>query len=134
MWPAMVIAKKLHEFGYGKDVSPLLERIEVIRKSATAGWGNRPTVQEHYETLAVNARQIGLFQPDKFTLIDDVITKGSTVFACAKHLHESFPEAKIQAFALIRTQGLVTNIGTLVEPATGTISYDKNYDSGNRDP
>lgn len=107
----------------------MVTRKSIIRKSATAGRGKRPTVTEHYDTLAVER---DLFPPNKITLIDDVITKGSTIFACAKHIHEHFPDAEIQAFAFIRTQGLIPEIDILVDPSTGRIAYNAIFDECDR--
>lgn len=131
LWPSLVIAQELHRFGYGSGIETLLNRTSIIRKSATAGRGNRPTVKEHYATLAVEVER-DLFKPTKITLIDDVITKGSTILACANHLQEQFPDAEIQAFAFIRTQGLIEDIALLVDPSTGIIPYNKLFDEGDR--
>jgi hypothetical protein len=54
-------------------------------------------------------------------LIDDVITKGSTLLGAATRLQMTFPRAAISAFALVRTLGFVEDIETIVEPAVGTI-------------
>lgn len=121
LWPSLVIAEIFMEGGYGGVILPCVSRITAVRKSSTAGRGNRPTVTEHYESLSVDS---SLFQPTSVTLVDDVLTKGSTVFACAMRLHEAFPEAEIRAFAMIRTQGLVPEITQIVDPSIGTITYD----------
>ena len=43
-------------------------------------------------------------------------------YACAQRLHEAFPNAEVQAFAVIRTQGLIPNAEAIVDPAVGTIT------------
>lgn len=131
LWPSLVIAEGLRGLGYGENVSCLVKRTSIIKKSATAGWGNRPSVKDHYETLEVERN---IFQPLKITLIDDVLTKGTTVFACARLLHEHFPKAEIRAFALFRTQGFKPDIETFIDPSVGTISYNDATDSGSRNP
>ena len=127
----MVIAQELRRLGYGETISPLIKRTSPVRKSATAGWGNRPSVTEHYQTLEVER---DIFQPQKITLIDDVLTKGSTVFACARLLHEHFPEAEIRAFAIFRTQGFIPDIEVFIDPSVGTISCTVGADSASRNP
>jgi hypothetical protein len=54
-------------------------------------------------------------------LIDDVITKGSTLLGAASRLQETFPQANVSAFALVRTLGFVDDVDRIVEPAVGTI-------------
>ena len=55
-------------------------------------------------------------------LVDDVITKGATLLAAASRLRETYPHARIVAFALVRTLGFVEDIERIVEPALGTIT------------
>jgi hypothetical protein len=85
---------------------------------------------QHYETIAVQAH---LIQPARLTLVDDVLTMGRTSYACMMRLQESFPNAEIRVFAVIRTQGFIPNVEVIVEPAIGTIT---GYPSGKtmRDP
>lgn len=131
LWPSLFIAEELRRLGYGETISALIKRTSPVRRSATAGWGNRPSVQEHYQTLEVER---DIFQPLKIALIDDVLTKGSTVFACALRLHKAFPDAEIRAFALFRTQGLKPEIQSFIDPSSGIISYNQLTDIIDRDP
>jgi adenine/guanine phosphoribosyltransferase-like PRPP-binding protein len=62
-----------------------------------------------------------LERPRKITLVDDVVTKGATLLAAASLLAQAFPEAEIQAFALIRTMGLVPEVERIVDPVVGRI-------------
>jgi len=55
-------------------------------------------------------------------LVDDVVTKGATLLGAASRLQETYPQAKVFAFALVRTLGFVDDIERIVEPAVGTIS------------
>ena len=55
-------------------------------------------------------------------LVDDVVTKGATFIAAATHLHETYPRAKVTAFALVRTLGFVDDIDQIVEPAIGSVT------------
>ena len=59
-------------------------------------------------------------------LVDDVVTKGATVFASASLLSESVRRLTLHAFALIRTQGLVDEIAEVIEPSIGNVEYRDN--------
>jgi hypothetical protein len=61
--------------------------------------------------------------PDGIVLVDDVITKGRTLLAAATRVHEAFPNARIRAFALLRTMGMVPEIGQLLDPCVGEIRW-----------
>jgi len=99
-----------------------LRRVRAVAKSATAAPGRRPTVLAHYESLSVVP---GANLPDdaRLLLIDDVVTKGRTLLAAAMRLHEAFPQARISAFALLRTLGFKDRLEGLLEPCVGRIGW-----------
>ena len=70
--------------------------------------------------------------PDRIALVDDVVTKGRTLLACAMRLREVYPQAELRAFALVRTMGLVPDIEQLIQPCDGQISWVG--DDAQRDP
>ena len=65
-----------------------------------------------------------LVDPRNITIIDDVVTKGATLLAAASLLANAFPDARVRAFALVRTMGLVPDIERIVEPVVGRIGLD----------
>lgn len=111
-----------------------LRRISPVRKSATSVPGARPTVADHYGSLAVcdaaaiecasglAARELRL-PPRQIVLVDDVVTKGRTLLAAAARMREAFPDAEIRAFALIRTMGLTPEVDHLLDPCVGEIRW-----------
>jgi phosphoribosylpyrophosphate synthetase len=129
IWPALNIAEALVRHGIGAAVLPCLKRVTAVPKSAFAAAGTRPKPMEHYESIEavkmVTDRQ-------SLCLVDDVITKGATLLAAASRLQETFPQATVTAFALVRTLGFVENIEHIVEPAVGTITL--RGDEAFRDP
>lgn len=131
LWPSEVIANMLKGAGLAGEVLPCIERITAVRKSSSSPASERPLVGVHYESLSVDGQ---LLRPEKITLVDDVLTMGRTMFACALRLHESFPDAEIRAFAMIRTQGMIDDIEKIVDPDTGTITYYENSGKTWRDP
>lgn len=130
LWPSKVLADILSEHGYGGAVVPMIERVAAVRKSSSSPASERPLIDEHKASLRVTADMI---HPEQITLVDDVLTMGRTTFACASLLAETMPNTKIRIFAMMRTQGMVSNIETVLDPSIGTIT---GYASGKsyRDP
>jgi len=61
---------------------------------------------------------------DAALLVDDIVTKGSTLVGAASRLQEAFPGLGVRGFALVRTRGLIEEVEALVEPCVGTIRFD----------
>ncbi len=108
--------------GLARTVWRGLSRVSAVPKSASAAPGRRPTVLAHYDSLGVVP---GSDVPDdaRLLLIDDVVTKGRTLLAAAMRLHEAFPQARISAFALLRTLGFKDRLEGLLEPCVGRIGW-----------
>lgn len=121
LWPAELIAKALVGAKRGNAVIPYLRRKEAVPKSAFAAPGERPTVERHYETIAVDRE---LVAPRRLVIVDDVITRGRTLFACARSLQEAFPQAEVRCFAMVRTMGLQGDIERIVDPCKGRIYWN----------
>jgi len=130
LWPAELIASILARGGLGGAVLPCVRRVTAVRKSSTSPAKDRPSVAEHYESLAVDGQ---LARPRSITLVDDVLTQGRTVIACVLRLRDAYPGVEIRAFAMVRAQGLVEDVERIVDPSAGVIKY---YESGKtfRDP
>lgn len=97
VWPALSLCQALQRSGLGTSVRPLLRRVHAVPKSA--GSQSRPTLNEHYRSLAVQGT---LRRPGRLVLVDDVVTSGTTLMAGGRRLAEAFPEDTIVAFALAR--------------------------------
>ena len=124
VWAAERLAFALHGVGLGKSVCTALQRRFPVRKSATALNTDRPTVRQHYESFVVTPLPGGGRGPmDRLVLIDDVITRGRTLFAAALRLYEAFPHADIRAFALVRTLGFLPGVTQSLEPCQGVVRW-----------
>lgn len=121
LWPALKIAEALRSQGIGHAVQSSLTRTTALLKSAFQAPGERPPLQTHVESLSVEGTSM---LPVDITLVDDFITKGVTLCACALRLKQAFPNATIRSFAVVRTMGLVPDVRALVDPCIGTIFYD----------
>lgn len=117
---ALQLARALRVVGLAGRVWPGLERRCAVRRSATAPTGERPTVREHYESFSVARWPAPL---DRILLVDDVVTKGRTLFAAATRLRDEFPYSDVRAFALVRTLGYSLKLERLVEPCSGVIRW-----------
>ncbi|HUY84704.1 MAG TPA: hypothetical protein VMU86_09005 [Steroidobacteraceae bacterium] len=133
LWAAGEIAQGLVRAGLGAGARPLLLRRTAVRKSATAPLGARPTVAEHFASFAIadrdavayagEVRDMGSDCSGPFVLVDDVVTRGRTLFAAACALRTAYPQADIRAFALLRTMGFAAGVARLVEPCIGEIRW-----------
>lgn len=120
-WPAAHIAAALRELGLARTTWSALWRQFAVRKSSQAPAGMRPTVQEHYQSLSIGTGSRE--RPEKVILIDDVITKGRTLFAAAARLRVILPHAEIRGFALIRTMGHLQRLERLIAPCEGFVYW-----------
>ena len=121
IWPAELLAVALVNEGLGRVAWTGLHRVRTVRKSATAAPGSRPTVDLHYRSFSFERPEE---LPKSIVLIDDVITKGRTLFAAANRIHEALPCIQIRAFALLRTMGLVSGVQRLLDPCQGEIRWE----------
>jgi len=122
-WIAERLGCVLQGIGLGGSVWTGLRRVLPVRKSATALNADRPTVRQHYDSFAITTELPHPRLAERLVLVDDVITKGRTIFAAALRLHEAFPNADIRAFALVRTMGFVADITRTLDPCQGVISW-----------
>lgn len=94
----------------------LLVRRTAVEKSAYMARGQRPTLADHYRSMEIESR---VATADRITIVDDVVTKGTTLLAAATLLAERYPAAEIRGFALIRTKGWAFQ--KIVDPVHGMI-------------
>lgn len=125
LWVPLLVANEFRSAGLARDAVPALSRINPVPKSAFANPGERPDVQQHYSSLAVDHVTPA---PTNIVLLDDVVTQGCTLLAAASRVAEAYPHAHVRAFALVRTMSGIEvgdvpelRAGTLVCPCVGTI-------------
>lgn len=117
LWVPLLLAETMQRLGMAREVTALLGRIKAVPKSAAQKAENRPTVQDHYDTMQVDVLAP---PPTNIVLIDDVVTRGATLLAAASRIAEAYPRAKIRAFAPIRTLSRQEILAFEV-PCVGTI-------------
>lgn len=129
LWVPDRIVKALEKQGLGKRYACLKREIPVVR-SSTAANADRPKAQKHFETI--KCEKI-LPLPTKIVLIDDIVTRGSTLLGCASKIKEIFPESEIYAFAIIRTVSNANEFEKIEKPCAGVIDLRSN-DETHREP
>jgi hypothetical protein len=120
-WVARRLALAIRSKGLGAAVWCGLRRVANVERSSSAWLWQRPTVQQHFKSFAVIPPAT---TPTEIVLVDDVVTKGRTLVAAAIRLHLAYPEARLRAFALVRTMGLVLDVERVFDPCLGEIRWD----------
>jgi hypothetical protein len=122
LWVADRIARTLVAAGVGREVWPALRRVRAVAKSAWCERGARPSIAEQVESLDL----IDWVPPSGvLVLVDDVVTKGRTLWSAASVLRRAFGDCSLAGFAVIRTLGLTPDIAQLREPVVGSILYEE---------
>jgi hypothetical protein len=126
LWPAMELCREMETQGIASSVLPLLIRTRAVRKSATAGSGQRPGPEEHFDSFEVDPKRPLLTEKNRFVIVDDVVTRGATLFACYARLEEAYPNVPITCFAFVRTMSNV-DVDAILAPVAGMISYSNGH-------
>ena len=100
LWVPLEICKRLVNAGLGSTYEPLVLRHTAIPKSSVQTAENRPSLEHHLRSMQADGGNIFV---NRIVLVDDVVTRGRTLFAAAQTLHETFPAADISAFSALRT-------------------------------
>ena len=89
-----------------------------MQKSALAQAGARPTPEVHRHSMSIGA---GSVTRRRILVVDEVVTKGTTLLAAASLVKALDPQAEVFAFGLVRTMGLVPEVDSIIAPCVGTI-------------
>lgn len=122
LWPALHLSHALVLGKMGARVLPCLVRTSAVPRSPTTSPTNRPDPLQHRATLRVDR---ALFEsPSRITLVDDIVTTGTTLIAAASRLREALPGTDVRAFALVRMVFSDPDFARLYDPCRGRISFD----------
>lgn len=122
VWPAARIAGALSDLGVGRGVGFLLERTTAVTRSSTASSAaERPGLATHFHSLSATPAQ-PLGSSTALCLLDDVVTRGTTLMAAAARLREAYPETAVFGVAMFRTLAGVEFLPRFHDPVVGQIS------------
>ncbi len=125
-WPALKLCNHLVSEGLGKDVRQLVKRAVKIKKSAFCSPDERPDPDAHAKSMTLDLGAVGFIPPERITLVDDVVTRGSTLIGATILLRQSYPDLDISSFAWSRTTSGISTDAELLEasgPKVETIEY-----------
>jgi len=121
LWPAERICACLLAAGLGHELLRCLERTRPVQRASLAATGQRPNPPDHYDSTRIHAPH-PLAHPERITLVDDVITRGSSFVGMVPRIHEAYPDATVRCFALIRTIS-TGEVQAIFAPTAGIITY-----------
>lgn len=124
LWPSERIAHALVAEGLGREVLSCVRRKTAVRKAA---WnpGNRPSVREHIESMEV-VPDLVLASSD-VVVVDDIVTEGVMMMACATLLRRSFPNIEVKGFAVMRTVDSDGGLAAVQDAVVGQIRCLGNF-------
>jgi hypothetical protein len=96
-------------------------RTSPLPKASLAAPGQRPNPIDHYNATTVRLSRRS--PPRLITLVDDIVTRGSSFIGVYARLKEAYPNARIRCFALIRTISS-GEIDQILDPVHGEIRYE----------
>lgn len=122
IWVPELISEGLERYGLVGGVSACLQRSTPVQKSSSANPGGRPSPWEHSQTMAFTP-SLKISSAKRILLVDDVLTKGSTLCGAVMCLRNHGIKAEIRGAAMIRTLGL-NNFRRFRDPVVGTVTFD----------
>lgn len=104
----------------GFRVVDCLKRTEEVAKSAFAkGLSDRTRVERHLDTMRCLRKS--LEGAKSITVVDDFVTTGTSLSAFVSAVKHAAPDARVRAFALVRTVSFGDDVSSLVMPVIGRI-------------
>jgi hypothetical protein len=129
LWVPERIAAAMVKAGIGKAFATCLVRDAPVPKAAYCKPSDRPTAQQHYESMSVQGH---ISEQDEILLIDDIVTRGSTLIGSANRLADAFPYCRIRAFGAMRTISNPAEFEDIIAPCVGKIELSQSGETFRR--
>lgn len=126
LWVPRRICEALVERELAAAWQPLLIRQQRVPRSSSVPAEERPLPQRHFESLGLADQ---LPRSTHLVVVDDVVTRGSTLLACASRLQHAFPDAHVEGFAMVRTISNPDEFRQILEPVRGRIHLRERGDT-----
>lgn len=123
VYPSRLICEELLSRGMGREIVDLLVRVKAVPKAAFQASSERPTVETHLSSIDFEGGAMGA---DHIVIVDDIITRGTMLYACATKILSHMSSATVSTFGLIRTISY-SEVTNLIDPARGVISFDGQF-------
>jgi len=101
-WPGRRLCRAMLAAGLGAGMDPCVVRCVTIKSSKKCAPDERPTVKDHLASMALEGHPC-LDAPRRVILVDDLVTRGSTMLAAAEVARGRYPSSLIAGFALAAT-------------------------------
>ena len=118
LWPSDRSCAHLVSHDPARGSLRLLTRTKPVAKAAYSP-GNRPPYRDHQNSIRID---FDLDIGDRILVVDDIVTRGDTLFACVTMLEDACSEVEVLGFALVRTMGLIPEVEKIIDPTEGTIT------------
>lgn len=125
-WVPRRICEVLVAAGMAQAWRPLLRRDVKVTRSSRAQPKDRPPPLAHFDSISCRR---DLIAAKRYVVVDDVVTRGATLLACASRLQEAYREAEILGFALLRSISNPEEFRSILEPVVGTITLRSQGDT-----
>lgn len=119
LWVPQRICEVMVREGLAGCWQPLLVRERRVQRSSIVAPQDRPLPQTHFDSLEVSGE---LPAGSKLVVVDDIVTRGATMLACASRLKASFPDIDVKGFAVVRTISDPTEFTHMLDPVRGSIT------------
>ena len=100
-WPMYDLAKQMEVEGLVAQASPSLLRRTVVPKAHSVPTVDKPSVLDHLDSLAIDFDALSMDAP--LTLLDDVVSSGTTAMACLLALRNQGFEGEVRLLTATHT-------------------------------